>query len=240
MAKKAINRMAVSPPEAAGALPASSNATPESNSLANRWQFDPPPKFPPTWWQDSFLEEVFANDVNYEHGTLNPESWVVTWTFGPGAHCLTGGLWPAPFPTATDAVLWLRFHVLPQLLRDPQSVATAAEVIGRIDLAPAGTDAGTLLNELTPMLLQTFPLIEITAICPVHDWLSTQGTQAEFRKCYGTRAISCRNGRWSMPQCLWDRFIDDLWDNECECLSVQQGWTKTNPARNDKSQDFDW
>ena len=159
-------------------------------------------------------------DSLYGPNVQSPESWIVKWAFGSEVHTLTGGNYPTPFPTATDVLLWLRIQVLPQLVGHPKSAATAEELISRIDTAPAGADAAALLNGLKPMLLQLFPQIEITLICPIHEWLSEQGTESRFRKCYGTESISCKDGQWSMPQSIWDRIVDDLADNEFEGLSV--------------------
>ena len=80
---KSENKMAVSPPEAAEASAASSHVTSESNNLATCWQFDPPPKYSPDWWQENDSDGTFSHDVNFEPGALNPEGWVVTWTFSP-------------------------------------------------------------------------------------------------------------------------------------------------------------
>ena len=232
MTKKNENKMAVSRPEAAVASTASSHATSESNDSAIRWQFNPPPKYSSEWWQDNIGESSFSHDVNFEPGALNPEGWVVTWTFSPMSACRLPAYWPNPYPTATDALLWLRFHVLPQIVADPQGGTVPAELINRIDLARAGTDAVALLNELKPMLVRKFPGtlenpgIEITSICTVHEWLSTWGTPEEFRKCYRAEPITFADGRWSMPPLWWDRLLYDLSNNEGECLSVRNGHPK--------------
>lgn len=224
MTKNAENPMAVRPPEAAEASASSSNLTPQPNSPAHRWQFEPPPKFPPTWWPEHGVKGTFSlEQVSLSRGSLTPEGWVITWTFGPKQVCMLQGNWPDPFPTATDAVLWLRFQVMPELEADPASAAVAAELRRRIDNAPAGTDAADLLNELKPSLIREFPRIKITSMCTVHEWLSSWGTEAEFRRCYATDVISCKDGRWSMPSDMWDILVADLCDNEMEYLSVVNG-----------------
>jgi hypothetical protein len=226
---KSENKMVVSPPEAAEASANSSHVTSESNNLATCWQFDPPPKYSPDWWQENDSDGTFSHDVNFEPGALNPEGWVVTWTFSPMSACLSAGYWPNPYPTATDALLWLRLQVLPQIGFDPQGGNVPADLISRIDHAPPGTDAAALLNELKPMLVREFPGIgesagiEIISIYTVHEWLSTWGTPEEFRKCYGTDEITCEHGRWTMPKLWWDRLVYDLANNEMEYLSVPNG-----------------
>ena len=211
------------PSEAAEKSAASSTSLPEVTIPANGWPFNPTPKFSAAWWLENRAEGCLAHDESYQPNNINADSWIVKFCFGPEVACLLDFDCPTPYPTATDALLWLRIEVLPQLVDHPASRNVAMECIDRIDAAPAGTDAATLLNELKPKLIQTFPFIDISMICPIHEWLSTQGTQAEFRKCYGTDAISCVKGRWSMPQLWWDRLVYDLSNNEMEYLSVPNG-----------------
>ena len=230
MAKKATNKMTGRPSKAAEASVASSIAAPKLNGPEDRWQFVPPPKYSAAWWQEHFHEHRFADSVNFTPGVLNPESWIVTWAFGLSIPCLMDGYWPTPFPTATDVLLWLRLHVLPQVGSDPASIERATKIIERIDAAPTGTDSATLLKSHKPALTTEFPAIAITSICSVHEWLSGQGTQAEFRKCYGTGVISCQDGRWTMPQAMWDIIVADLSDWGGEGLSLEFGGLKAHMA----------
>lgn len=230
MVKKPTNKMTVRPSEATEASAASPLATPSTPE--NRWQFMPTPKYSPAWWQENVPDGTFADSVNFEPGALNPDSWVITWTFSPMEACRLPGYWPNAYPTATDALLWLRFQVLPQIAANTRESTLVAKLINLIDLASPGTDAAALLNKLKPTLVREFPGtletpgIEITSICTVHKWLRTQGTPAEFRKCYGSDEIKCEHGRWTMPQLWWDRLVYDLSNNEMEYLSVPTGVPK--------------
>lgn len=226
MAKKAKTKTTVSPSEAPETSAASSINPDVSNDHDTHWQFVPDPMFSAKWWEDNHSDGCLGHDESYSPGSVSADSWIIKFMFGLEACCLMSFDCPTPYPTATDALLWLRIEVLPWLAEHPASMAVALDAIDRIDTAPPGTEAAVLLMELRPSLIQAFPFIEISMICPIHEWLSTQGTQAEFRACYRTKAISCEDGRWSMPQLWWDRLAYDLANNEMEYLSVPDGTPK--------------
>ena len=152
---------------------------------------------------------------------VTEQSWIIRATFGTKTRGHCQGYWPLFFPTATDALLWLRLHVLAGAEDDPKVGKLAGAVVQMIDDAPENTNSVGLLRELQPMLLHTFPEAQIVAIESVHEWLSGQGKEGQLRSLFGTDSIVCHNGYWTMPQEVWDKVFPEVCSNDYERLGIE-------------------
>ena len=183
----------------------------------------PQPQFPPLWWESHRSDDAIpVPDEIHGPGMVTERSWVISATFGTKAWGHTQGVWPLFFPTATDALLWLRFHVLAGAENDAKVGKMAGEIVKMIDNAPPNTNTVDLFRELKPMLLRTFPEAEIVAIESIHEWLSEGGSEDELRILFETDDIVCHNGHWTMPQQVWDKVFPAVCANDYETLGLHE------------------
>jgi hypothetical protein len=158
--------------------------------------------------------------------SLTASSWIACAVFDAERAAPPGG-YSVVFPTSTDCLLWLRWHVLPLGSQpDPIRVAAphtitltaeASSVAGKIDQAPDGAQASDLLTDIESAVSGPWGGLEIVKISSIHDFLSAEGTEEEWQEALESHEVVLRDdGSWEMPQAVWDTLWEKL-DEHGEC-----------------------
>ena len=181
-------------------------------SQRRMYDFHPQPHFTARWWREKEIgmTNILGHpDELFEPGTFSEETWLFHGDQGSDNPSLLGGATLA-FWTATDMLLWLRFHALPFTIRSVNAGPEIAKAMQAIDAAVKGTDAEELLVRLAAKLRGDHGLLWIRGVESVHEWLSGCGTVEQFRQKFKDPEIECVDGEWSMSETTWAKIEQDF------------------------------
>jgi hypothetical protein len=164
----------------------------------------PASSYSETWWRQLDNENLLSGDEwMHEPGVLSENSWIV-WGSHPMEMPATGG-GPLFFPTAADCLFWFRWHVLKTEDDDESTDSDVETLRSQIDSAPQGTDADRLLSKLAPQLISVGAEIDVSGIESIHEHLTELGDVELWHRAFQAPDISFCDGRWSLPQPVWER-----------------------------------
>ncbi len=177
--------------------------------------FNPPPRFPAEWWTANKDATLFNGPADLlGPGTANERAWVVCTMLGIEEFGNQEGIVGTVFPSAADVILWLRHHVLGHELAWRIANGFNCRGIGKlVDILEHSAErmsAEEFLGRLGPMYCREYHKAEILRIISIHTTLNEfaviaeQENNAAFRAIATSSAVSRSEGRWRMPQALWD------------------------------------
>jgi hypothetical protein len=182
-------------------------------------KYSPDPVVSVTDWK-----RVLANPL---HGLsdypLSQRSWMI---WGAYYDDPTGATGWSSFPTATDCLLWIRWHAIPAAMTesyfghdrpgDLTLEGPLADLAGTLDSYQKRADAAWILDrhrDSISTLCRENRQFWFSGPYPVHEYLTHQGTPGQFAELLKARVKVCWDGKWKMSRASWARLSEMRWDN---------------------------